>query len=187
MIEFIIFTDGNMSNRHNSFCYLSNWLKVWELRVMRNYQQYQTIKSFEILFFMGCVCLIRVYLCANLLDSRGHHTCIFVWIDGTNIHLVANLSSSELCSSRGRLITESPIELHSNLTYWRHLDSEKFDHLNLLILQILIGKQMEILKSMSCNQILFVHLDPRWEKYQVQCNYSICVHLQQRCIWIWHF
>lgn len=31
-----------------------------------------------------------------------------------------------------------------NLTYWRHLDSENYDHLNLVILLILIGKQMEI-------------------------------------------
>lgn len=53
-----------------------------------------------------------------------------------------------------------------SLSYWKHLDSEKCNHLNLIILQILIGKQMEI-----------------------QCNDSICVHLQQwsgqKYTWIW--
>lgn len=55
-----------------------------------------------------------------------------------------------------------------SLSYWKHLDSEKCNHLNLIILQILIGKQMEI-----------------------QCNDSICVHLQQwsgqKYTWIWLF
>lgn len=116
-------------------------LKCENYMCHKEYQQNQSLKFLWNSVFHG-ICVFNYRMCVQMyfLVSSGQqgashkYFCLNRWdkhpLGGKSFFLRTILYVMQTVFLQGRLITESLIELHSNLTYCRHLDRKKYDHFN---------------------------------------------------------